>query len=40
MTPLILAVLIVTAILTAGYVILQTAVEKAEVRESLRRWKM
>ena len=35
MTPLILAVLMVTAILTAGYVVLQNVVEKAEVRESL-----
>jgi tight adherence protein C len=37
MTPLILAVLMVTAVLTAGYVVLQNVVAKAEVRESLRR---
>jgi tight adherence protein C len=37
MTPLILAVLMVTAVLTAGYVLLQNVVAKAEVRESLRR---
>jgi tight adherence protein C len=37
MTPLILAVLMVTAVLTGGYVLLQSVVAKAEVRESLRR---
>ncbi len=37
MTPLILAVLMVTAVLATGYVVLQTVTEKAEVRESLRR---
>ena len=37
MTPLVLAVLVVTAVLAAGYVVLQNVVAKAEVRESLRR---
>jgi tight adherence protein C len=37
MTPLILAVLMVTAVLTGGYVVLQNVTAKAEVRESLRR---
>ena len=37
MTPLVLAVLMVTAVLAAGYVVLQSVVAKAEVRESLRR---
>ena len=37
MTPLILAVLMVTAVLATGYVVLQSVTEKAEVRESLRR---
>ena len=37
MTPLILAVLMVTAVLAGGYVVLQNVTEKAEVRESLRR---
>jgi tight adherence protein C len=37
MTPLILAVLMVTAVLAGGYVLLQSVTAKAEVRESLRR---
>ena len=37
MTPLILAVLMVTAVLAGGYVVLQNVTAKAEVRESLRR---
>ena len=37
MTPLILAVLMVTAVLAGGYVVLQSVTEKADVRESLRR---
>jgi tight adherence protein C len=37
MTPMVLAVLAITAVLAAGYVVMQSVFEKAEVRESLRR---
>lgn len=37
MTPLVLSLLAVIAVLAAGYVVMQSVFEKAEVRESLRR---
>ena len=37
MTPTVLAVLAITAVLAGGYVVMQSVFEKAEVRESLRR---
>ena len=37
MTPVILSILMITAVLAGGYVIMQSVFAKAEVRESLRR---
>ena len=37
MTPMVLAILAITAVLAGGYVVMQSVFEKAEVRESLRR---